>query len=225
MQNKYCLPIITKSKEEVLKLIKENQDYDYYEIWLDYIESLDNDFIKHLINSFEKKLIFLFRRQELEPIKMRWDKKIEIFNLINNTDSLLDLDFSLQKEELEYLKESSLNISKIISYHNYEKTPDYRELSDIIKEVEEYNPAIVKVATMCNNDSDALSLMDLLQVLKGKGRQFIVIGMGGFGKITRIYGLLQGNALNFAPRNIENCSAPGQILKGDLEIIYKIFNK
>ncbi len=225
MQNKFCLPIVRSSKDEVLAWIKDNPEYDYYEIWLDYVEEPDTAFIKQLITGYENKLVFLFRRQNLERIKMSWEKRLEILSLLNNSKCLLDLDFSLQKPELEYLKDNSLNIQKIVSYHNYEKTPDYRELFEIIADMEEYSPAIVKIAAMCNNDNDALRLMDLLQELKTEKRQFIVLGMGDFGKITRVYGLLQGNVMNFAPNNLGEKSAPGQIAKADLELIVKIFNK
>ena len=225
MQNKFCLPIIKSSKDEVLNQIKNNPDYDYFEIWLDYIENLDIAFVQELIAEYEKKLVFLFRRQNLEHIKMPWEKRVEVLSILNNSTSLLDLDFSLQKPELEYVKDSNLNISKIVSYHNYEKTPDYRELAEIIAEMEEYNPFIVKIAAMCNSDNDPLRLMNLLLELKKEKRQFIVLGMGEFGKITRVYGLLQGNAMNFAPKNLDESSAPGQISKSDLEEISKIINK
>lgn len=75
MKIKYCLPIVKTNKKTVLKIIEGNQDYDFFEIWLDYIEDLDFDFLKKLIHKHDGKLIFLFRRMNLENIKMDLEKR------------------------------------------------------------------------------------------------------------------------------------------------------
>ena len=53
-----------KAKKEVLKSLKV-KGYDFYEIWLDYIKDLDNDFLTQICKSYKGKLIFVFRRQNL----------------------------------------------------------------------------------------------------------------------------------------------------------------
>ena len=78
MKQKYCLPIIKSKTEEVLKIISGNQNsYDFFEIWLDYIKDLNLAFIEKLRKELNGKLIFLFRRQNLETPKMDFKKRIE----------------------------------------------------------------------------------------------------------------------------------------------------
>ncbi len=77
---RYCLPIIKKTKEEVLEMISGNPDYDYYEIWLGYVENLDTDFVWKLSEQFNGNLIFLFRKQNLE--KSNLDKELNNINII-----------------------------------------------------------------------------------------------------------------------------------------------
>lgn len=219
---KYCLPIIKPQTKQVLEVISKHKDsYDYFEIWLDYIQDLDLDFIKKLSKEYGKKIIFLFRRQYLEKPKLSSDKRIAIINLLSNTDSILDLDINSQKKEIDYIKRTNKNIALIISYHNYKKTPSLPELNQLILKMIKIKGQIIKVSTFCRNDSDALNLIDLLVILKEKEIKCIVLGMGPKGKTTRIAGAILGNEINFAPLTLKNKSSSGQLTKNNLEKIIR----
>ena len=213
---KYCLPIIEDSKEKVLTRISENPDYDFYEIWLAYTKDLDTDFVWKISEKFNGKLIFLFRKQNLEKTDLEKDLKEKIIKLLENSDNLLDLDIKDQKEELDFVRENKLGNKLIVSYHNYDKTP---ELEEIINEIEKFDFSIIKIACFCNEPEDSIKLLQILLKLKRGGKKYIVLGMGDQGKIVRIYGALWGNAMNFAPTNKDERSAPGQITKKQLEEI------
>jgi 3-dehydroquinate dehydratase I len=223
MEITYCLPIIKTKKQEVLEIIEQTSAYDYHEVWLDYIVDLDEQFIKKLIEKYEEKLVLLFRRKNLETIHMNLSKRYAILNIINKTKTYVDLDIS-QKEELAYIKNENRNIETIISYHNYQKTPTEKEMQTIIQSMQEFSPAIVKIAAQCNNEKDALLLMNTLQQLKEKQQPFIITGMGNYGKITRIAGALWGNEMNFAPQTLDEKSAPGQLRRQELEEIIKVLS-
>ncbi len=224
MKPKYCLPIIKTTQKAVSEMITDNQEYDYYEIWLDYINDLEEEFIKELTNQYGKKLIFLFRRQNLETARMDWDKRTGIISSLNNGNSYLDADIFNQKDELKFIQDKQLTVPLIVSYHNYHGTPPDQKIQSIIQSMSEYKPAIVKIATQCNNNTDALRLMHILQQLKQKKLRFIVLGMGEYGKITRIYGLLQGNEFHFAPLANHEQSAQGQLTRKQLEEILSILS-
>lgn len=217
MKQKYCLPIIKSKKDEVLKIISKNKAlYDFFEVWLDYIEDLNLDFIKDLNKKFRGKLIFLFRRQSLETPKIDSKKRAEILNLLSKFNCLVDLDIS-QRQELQHSKEVKL----ICSYHNYKETPSKEKLEEIIQLMKKYNPEIYKISTFCKTDSDALRLLDLLNKLKEKNLKCIVLGMGEKGIITRIGGAIAGNEMNFTPSTLREESASGQLTKAELEKILK----
>lgn len=230
---KYCLPIIKNSKEEVLQEILHNLDrYDFFEVWLDYIEDLDEDFIKTITHKFKGKLILLLRRQNLETGKLSSDLKNKIIKLLEDSKSILDLDIVDQKDELEFLTKSNSKVKRIVSYHNYKETPSLENLEDIIEEMENFNPDIFKIATFCKNEEDSLKLLNLLlilkkqneQVLSNQNKKFIILGMGGKGLITRIFGAVWGNEFNFAPVDLKERSAEGQLTKRQLESILKEIN-
>lgn len=224
MDIKYCLPIIKDSKKEVLQMINTNlSDYSYFEIWLDYLQDLDTEFIDLLISQYEEKLVFLFRRQNLEGIKMPQDKREKIIWQIANTKAFLDLDIS-QETELNYIKDKNIKLSLILSYHNYEETPAFPQMIDMIGEMDKYNPKVYKFSTLCNDEKDTVKLFNLLMYLKEEDKKFIIMGMGENGILTRIAGALWGNEMNFAPISKENASAPGQLAREEFEEILGVIN-
>lgn len=215
---KYCLPIIKNLKEEVSNEISQNPDYDFYEIWLSYIQDLDTDFIWKVSGQYNGKLVFLFRKQNLEKSELTQDIKQKIIKLLETSGNFLDLDIKDQEKELDFIKENKLNNKLIVSYHNYKETPDLEKIVDEIKEI---NPVIIKVSTFCKEAKDALKLLEVLLGLKNHGRKFIISGMGEKGKIVRIFGALWGNEMNFAPGDENGKSAPGQMTKKELEEIFE----
>lgn len=241
MNVKYCLPIIKSQTAQVLKIISENQkSYDYFEIWLDYIQDLSLDLHKFHPSchsepclagrqgseesndncEIEKKLIFLFRRQNLETPKMDSNKRIEIINLLSGSQNLLDLDIFSQKKELQYIRKNLKKINLILSYHNYQETPGNAKLKRIVSKMIKQKANIYKISTFCVSDADAVRLLDLLTDLKEKDRSCIILGMGQKGTITRIAGAILGN-ITFAPLFNKDQSASGQLTKDALEKILK----
>lgn len=216
---KYCLPIIKETKEEVLSLVSENPDYDYYEIWLSYIKDLDVDFIWKLSDQYNGKLIFLFRKQNLEKSEMDKELKEKIIKLLETSENYLDFDINDGSWGLEFIKKENLNNKIIASFHDYKKTPEENELNKILEEMERYNPEIYKFSTLCKSPQDSLKLLTLLLKLKESNKKFLIFGMGEAGKMVRLYGALWGNEFNFAPVSEDGKSAPGQITRANLKRI------
>ena len=68
---RYCLPIIERDAGLIPALIeRERERYHYFEVWLDYIEDLSLGFVRDLCESLAGRGVFLFRRKELEKIRL-----------------------------------------------------------------------------------------------------------------------------------------------------------
>ncbi len=223
MPEKYCLPIIKSSKQDVLDTIAQNSAYyAYFEIWLDYIEAVDRDFVSGLANAYPDKLLLLFRRQLLEPIHMPLDARLDLLRGLSGSPVYVDLDVPTQQAELTIVAKEQLKLQLIASYHNYQDTPPAPELTRIADIIGTYHPTILKIATFCRHESDAIHLLELQQKLKARGQKHIIAGMGPHGDATRIFGTLWGNFLVFAPRDLSEQSAPGQFTRERLESIFRI---
>ncbi|HEX5456298.1 MAG TPA: type I 3-dehydroquinate dehydratase [Candidatus Saccharimonadales bacterium] len=220
MKDRYCLPVIKRSKKDVLDTLdKFGENYGFFEVWLDYIEDFDTDFTVELIDKYPDRIILVLRRQNLEPIKMPFEERKKVLDTATSKNCLVDLDIVIQKEELNYLKSSGKDNNLICSYHNYDSTPAYDELEKTVNEMEAYSPGIIKLSTMCNSSDDALRLIKLKVKFLKNDRRHIVLGMGEEGKITRVFGALWGNALIFIPETEEEASAPGQITRQEFDKI------
>lgn len=219
MTVKYCLPIIKNTKIEVLKALKV-KGFDFYEIWLDYIKDLDDKFILDIAKKYEGNLIFLFRRQNLEKIRLNLKKRLEIISQLKKFNIYLDIDFLTQYEELEALTDKR-KIKLILSYHNYKETPKLDYLNNLINKMKRHNPDIFKVATFCKDNIDGLTLLNLLLKLKEQKLKYIILGMGKKGLITRVFGPIWGNEINFAPLNLKEKSAEGQLSIKQLKLILR----
>lgn len=219
---KYCLPIIRTDKTSVMTSITDSlADYTYFEVWLDYVANVDEAFVQQLVKLLQGKLIILFRRQNLEPITMEFQRRVNILNTLSNTSVFVDLDVTTQAAELQHIHEHNLTVNTILSYHNYQNTPGPVQLTEIIDIMKGYQPTVYKLATYCKNQEDGLWLMQLLLRLKARGLRVIILGMGEQGTITRIFGTLWGNEMTFAPLSHAEQSAPGQLTKSQLETIFK----
>ncbi len=217
MKIKYCLPIIKNTKKEVLKSLKF-KGYNFYEIWLDYIKDLDDQFIFNIAKKYNGKLIFLFRRKNLEKVKLSLERKKEIILILKKFSVFLDIDFLTQFEDLEMFGNSG-KTKLILSYHNYKETPKFDYLNILVNKMMKYNPDIFKIATFCKEETDSLNLLSLLLKLREQKIRYIILGMGKKGLITRIAGALWGNEINFAPADLAEKSADGQLTMKQLEKI------
>jgi 3-dehydroquinate dehydratase type I len=106
------------------------------------------------------------------------------------------------------LKENATkhNCQLIISYHNFEKTPDLSELEEISELCHTQHADIVKIACMVNNEQDILNLKSLYN----KKYPIIAVGMGETGIITRIRACEWGAPFTFVAANADETTVPGQ---------------
>ena len=222
MHAPYCLPIIKPSPAEVLDTIRDHDgEYQYFEVWLDYVEGADEPFVRQLADRLGERLIVLFRRQKLEAITMPLEQRFKLLEALHGTPAWADLDITVQSDELDYIREHGLELNTIVSYHDYRQTPDTVRLGEIVATMDRYRPSIYKLAALCAGPEDAVRLLQQLLALKAAGKRAIVLGMGEFGAATRVFGSLWGNEMVFAPLEPGEQSAPGQLTRQQLEVIFK----
>ena len=220
VNNRYCLPIIKRTRSEVQANIESNlSKFRYFEVWLDYVEDLDSGFAASLVGLYPHRLILIFRRQNLEPMQISSEERFKILSTLSRKQVLVDLDISVQAEEITRLQSERMSLKTILSYHNYALTPSDTELRSITDRMEGWGAHIMKIATHCSIQRDALRLLSLLIDLREDGHKSIVLGMGKHGVITRVFGTVWGNEMAFAPIEAVSKSAPGQLTVDKLDSI------
>lgn len=205
-QIKICTPVPGNTLKEFLNNLEKIQAVsDMVELRVDKIKDLDKKDLELIRKKTKKESIFTSRRKEIisRGFELGFD--------------FVDIDFSLIKE----LKLSKFEKSKtVLSFHDFERTPNIQELTSTVARMRECNVEIIKVATMVNNDQDIKNLLQIL-LNKTKKEKMIIVGMGEKGKLIRILGPLLGSFLTFA--STQFCeSAPGQIDIKKMNNIYKL---
>lgn len=219
---KYCLPIIEENKQVILETIRlHDSDYSFFEVWLDYVDKLDDLFISELIQGYNDKLLFVFRRKDFEKSKLSEIRVQDCLRLIAKTsDALIDLDFLKQRELLAFVQEELPRLKFVLSYHDFEGTPDSDKLTALTAQMKALDPYIVKISCMCASPEDALRLSELRLKLTMQGVRAIILGMGESGTFTRVFNTLYGNEFIFAPLSRDKGSAPGQLTRAELQNIF-----
>jgi 3-dehydroquinate dehydratase-1 len=132
---------------------------------------------------------------------------------------IIDYELSNPAHELAQLRQASRanGVAMIMSYHNFQSTPDAAVLAAKFMEAERLGADIAKVAVMPRSPEDVLTLLGAVWRASEAGSiPLIGMSMGGFGSVSRIVGGVFGSALTFAVG--KSSSAPGQIAIEDLRI-------
>jgi 3-dehydroquinate dehydratase type I len=121
----------------------------------------------------------------------------------------IDLEYeapeAYKKELLDYAHQRNTDV--IISYHNFEETPEPEELIKIIRDCFAQGADVAKTATMVKTNKDNAKIMS---VCNEPGRK-IAFGMGEMGTLTRVIAPFLGAEFTFASMDDGLATAPGQI--------------
>jgi 3-dehydroquinate dehydratase I len=195
-----CASICEKDLEKCLVSINR---VDMAEIRIDLAE-FSNEEIKTVF-SVRKKLIATCR-----PGKIKDAERVEMLKIaIESGASYVDIEYEATAEYKNDLIDFAhkYQCDVIISYHNYDKTPELEELEHIVHECYAMGADLAKIATHVNVNRDNSKILSLY---KAPGR-LVAIGMGDLGRISRIIAPFLGAEFTYASLNDSSATAPGQI--------------
>lgn len=138
----------------------------------------------------------------------------------------IDVEFTTAPDIRHQLLKASglLAVPVVLSYHDFEKTPDLTALKRLAMEMAELNVAAVKLALMPTKPQDILTLFQLADWAKTElTKPLAIMGMGNLGRITRASGNLFPSIFTFA--TLDNASAPGQMPLSTIETQLQLFKK
>jgi 3-dehydroquinate dehydratase-1 len=200
-----CAPILERKSESVLESAKKAVDLgaDIIEFRIDALEDPDADEIQNIIAEINHPLIATNRvKSEGGFFNGSEEERISILIKAAKYADIVDIELQTETE----LQEKVIKASKstIVSYHDFKKTPSFRELLDVVAREKEIGD-IAKFAVMPNNNKDTLTVLKVLSEVSNT----IGIAMGDIGKYTRLIAPIFGSPITFA--SIGNESAPGQL--------------
>ena len=154
-----CLPLVSSNKEALIKDARQICEYnpDVIEWRVDYFDTVnDSDSVVDALEALsetigEKPLIFTCRHmREGGQSDFSDMKRVDIIREAVSTGAvdLLDIEMSSDKVALEDIKKISeeKDVKLILSYHNFEETPNESDILEKLVEGEKLGADISKLA-------------------------------------------------------------------------------
>jgi len=221
MNIRICTPVIGETLKIFLENLEKTQEIsNLIELRIDFIKNIqksDLDVIR--AQTTIPAIVTCRNKEEGGHFDGSEEERIKILQCAIVLFDYVDIELStIQRHAFERNDKTKL----IISYHNFDHTPSYWDMQKIIHDMNKHSPDIIKIATMIQKEHEVTKIYRLL-TNKPHTEERIVIGMGEFGKMTRILGPMLGSYLTYASTEWGE-SAEGQIDIQKLEEFYKSIN-
>lgn len=145
------------------------------------------------------------------------DERIQtLISLLPLADAV-DIELCAQKRDTVVKKAKSIGKTVIISTHDFQKTPGYEVMMEIIKESFEAGADIAKLAVMPTSLEDVLRLLHVTLLAE---KAVCTIAMGEIGRHSRVIAPIYGSVMTYG--YVESAAAPGQLRVDELSSILRI---
>jgi 3-dehydroquinate dehydratase I len=195
-----CISLAGISFQECVKVIGKA---DFTEIRIDQLQLEENQL--EALFAMKKNTIATCR-----PGLFSDEKRMDLLKLaVISGAGYIDIEFeapeSYRTELVNFAHEKKAIV--IISYHNFQQTPERQELENIIVQSEKMGADKIKIATLANSTTDNARILSLYE----SHTNLIAFCMGKTGMITRLAAPLLGAEFTFASLSKKLATAPGQL--------------
>lgn len=221
-----CIPIISSDEETLIADLKavENMNCDFIEWRRDHFEkgrSLSLEKEISLLRKIEKSIggkgILYTYRSNLEGgvYETKDQTRLRGIEAAVKSEVVDYIDVELRSEKsFMYQVKSTLSDQKkaklILSYHDFLKTPQNREIEKIFEEMLSQDPAVLKLAVMPKEKDEVNRLIEIaLNFSKDLEIPMIVIAMGSLGTLSRVIPEFLGGTMTYLGG--KGKTAPGQL--------------
>ncbi|MEJ2273981.1 MAG: type I 3-dehydroquinate dehydratase [Woeseiaceae bacterium] len=219
-----CVPLVARDREAILREVANvvNLEPDLIEWRADFFDRIaaTDDVLALLGEIYAASrgipLIFTIRsaREGGEPVALDEPGVAQLCVDVcgSGMAALIDFEMSAPSDRIDEVRAAarSNGTRLILSYHNFEETPDREALRHKFSSAESLGGDVAKVAVMPRDLDDVLVLLAAtLQASQETGLPLISIAMGPAGALARAIGWYFGSAVTFAAG--EQASAPGQL--------------
>ena len=180
--------------------------YPFTEIRLDYLENISESEVEQIFRSGKGLKIATFRKKDSFSDQ---DRLKMIVSALNAGASYADADINNNESFIKAVSDAAgkAGAKLIISYHNFKRTPSFRELDEIIKKAFSLKGDIVKIACSAETDDEAERLLSLPAVYEN----IVIAGMGSRGGRIRSLSSAFKSLFTYASPDGGKAVAPGQV--------------
>ncbi len=180
-------PTLCEAKAEIEEI---SSLVDGVELRLDHFTSWTLDGIEELLKTSPIPCMLTLRNQKQTSCFR--EQITQIFQL---QPSYIDLEGDRNCIWLEEIIQSYPKTKTILSYHNFERTP--QDLESIVEKMRIEGAYGYKLAAKAQSTLDALRMLLFVQEMTDRGEKVTGISMGEYGIPTRILGPIVGNMIDY----------------------------
>ena len=211
----------------LLNLIRTHaREADCLEIRMDLLADPEKIDFRRISALDHPRLIFTNRMSE-EGGGFQGDERDRIALLEKAIDAgadFIDIEFATRQDLRTKITERAHDQSTkvIISCHDFESTPDEKQLEELFISMADSGADIIKIVTMASDPMDFFNFAPVFRKSRITGIPAIAFCMGHEGKFSRVFSLSLGGFLTFASADSESETAPGQIPLGRMKKILSL---
>lgn len=229
-QNTICVPLKYATFEGVVNAVRkaEKEGASAVEVWLDTLpftygqSRKDQKLLNELFSLIDLPIVCVnkgeaergaFRGSESDRVNLLCKAALAGVDFL---DIGIDTDEKLIEELKNTIEENGNVTQLIVSYHNFDNTPSFGDLKEIVRKSEALGADIVKIATMAKDDSDNDIIFKVLDFISEEGKKGIGVCMGDYGMRSRSEGCQNGSLWTYAALDALSATAPGQLTVKEL---------
>lgn len=231
---KIIVPLVGKTEAELLKEAEFllTIDCDLVEWRVDFFEDVEDTekviAVSQKIGEIfkEKPVLFTFRtKQEGGEYAFSDQQYFDLYKAMieKGTLDLLDVELFMDDKQVQQVIQlaHAKGIKIVMCNHDFNQTPPQAEIVQRLKNMQEKNADICKIAVMPQTSADVLTLLAATNEMKTSyaDRPIVTMSMGQLGMISRLSGEAFGSAMTFGAA--KKASAPGQVPVAELRTILK----
>ncbi|MCO4338830.1 type I 3-dehydroquinate dehydratase [Staphylococcus agnetis] len=206
-------------KDDIARIKTHEDDFDILEIRIDAIKNVTAQHIECILRQLkeasihcEKLITFRTEQQGGESgitEEAYWSLMRELADMKDVTYIDIEWDRTLNRKQLVNELQSK-GIQVVISYHNFEETPQLEVLKKTYYYMSQWGGTHLKIAVMPHTKNDVITLLQVVSEASDALQQWVTgISMSKLGVASRIAQQTFGGALTYG--SIQEGVAPGQL--------------
>lgn len=207
-----CISVGNISFEKLIEIVSQ---FDLVELRLDLLKLTDDEYSELL--KYSQKLIVTCRiNNDNREYAQKSYEKAAAFGVryididlveVNNFKSLID---NIENK----------NTGLIISHHDFDKTPDLKEIKNIVSKMEIMKPEIYKLCFKATGIDDIIRTLSVYGLYPKN--QMVAFNLGSIGSLSRVLALKAGAPFMYAAYNENSKTEMSQLTYSQLHELLKV---
>lgn len=222
MTVKICVSILPENIAEALTYIKKIEPYkaDFIEVRLDCLKDIDRiaDIAKH-----GKAPLIATNRTEASQGKFAGNETKRqqlLLGAAKNGFEYVDIELSTPKLKDIVKRLHGMNVKPIISFHDFEGTPDLAKLNQVLKKETANGAEVCKIITTAKHIEDNLTVLNFTSKAS-RNAKIVCFSMGELGKPSRLLSPFFGAFFTIAALERGRETASGQLTIQEMKTAYQ----